>query len=160
MNAEDKKLREQLVSHINGGMAFMPIEKFINKIPFEKLGIKPEGLPYSFYQQFYHITFAQKDILDFSKDSNYKAPEWPQDYWKQKSAPANEAEWEELKKSYFSERDAFCKMIKDPSIDLYEAFPHGSGQNLFREALLVVEHTAYHTGQLLIIARLLNVIKS
>lgn len=152
----DQKLRKQLVSHLKGGQAFSSIDSLIDKISFEKIGVVPDGLPYSFYQQFYHIRIAQLDILDYCRDDNYRAPNWPDDYWPDESAPSGNSEWNTLIQNYFDERDVFCEMIMDSSNDLFEPFEANPDHNLLREAELVIEHTAYHTGQLYIIYRLLN----
>lgn len=153
----DQKLRKQLVSHLKGGQAFSSIDSLIDKISFEKIGVVPDGLPYSFYQQFYHIRIAQLDILDYCRDDNYRAPNWPDDYWPDESAPSGNSEWNTLIQNYFDERDVFCEMIMDSSNDLFEPFEANPDHNLLREAELVIEHTAYHTGQLYIIYRLLKV---
>ncbi len=64
--------KEELIKHLEGGEAFMALDDFIDKIPFEKLGEKPHNLPYSFYELFFHIVFAQKDIVEYSNSENYK----------------------------------------------------------------------------------------
>lgn len=154
--SKDIKLREQLVKHLKGGEAFTPVDEVLDRIPFDQLGMVPEQLPYSFYQLFYHIRLAQHDILEFSRDPDYKSPDWPDGYWPEHKAPENKAAWQQLKTSYLSEREAFCALIMDPQHDLFKPFRWGSGQTLLREALLVIEHTAYHSGQLLVVLRLLG----
>lgn len=152
----DIKLRKQLVNHLKGGNAFATIEKIVEEIPFDKVGIVPENLPYSFYQQFYHIRIAQLDIFDYCRDEDYKAPNWPDDYWPQNAEPKDESEWNELVQNYFEERNQFCDYIMDSSNDLFAPFESNKNHNLFREAQLVIEHTSYHTGQLYIIKRFLS----
>jgi uncharacterized damage-inducible protein DinB len=149
--------RHQLVKHIKGGEAFLTLKEILIKIPFEKAGEVPEGLPYSIWQQLFHLRYAQLDILDFSRNPNYKTSRWPDDYWPEHQAPFDLAEWENTIQDFFKERNDFIKLILDPANDLYQPFPYGSGQNLFREALLIIEHNAYHTGQILTIMRLLNI---
>ncbi|MGK7392577.1 MAG: DinB family protein [Candidatus Cyclobacteriaceae bacterium M2_1C_046] len=156
ISQNDNKLRDQLIKHVKGGEAFMPITEMLKKITFNKLGFKPDGLPYSFYQQFYHLRFAQYDILEFSRNPDYKGFSWPDDYWPEKTAPENEKEWDDLVTDYFKEREEFCSLLSDDKNDLFKPFPHGSGQTLLREALLIIEHSSYHTGQLLVILRLLK----
>jgi hypothetical protein len=48
------------------------------------------------------------------------------------------------------------KLVENPKTDLYAAIPHGTGQNILREALLVADHNAYHVGQLMLLRRLLE----
>ncbi|HSP12255.1 MAG TPA: DinB family protein [Salegentibacter sp.] len=149
--------RQQLVKHLMGGEAFIPIQDFIQEFPFEKLGERPPGLPYSFYEVFYHIRFTQKDILDFCLADSYKTPNWPEAYWPDSAKPENEAAWEKLKEHYFQERDHFASFILNKENKLQEPVKNARDQSLLREIMLVVEHTAYHTGQLLVISRLLGV---
>lgn len=155
----EKGEKEQLVKHLKGGEAFTSLESFIDKIPFEKLGERPYNLPYSFYELFYHIVFAQKDILEYSISGDYKTSNWPEDYWPDESAPQNRETWEKLKKDYFDDRDIFENFLMDPKNDLNISVRNSENHTLLRETLLVVEHTAYHTGQMLIILRLLGLYK-
>jgi len=47
-------------------------------------------------------------------------------------------------------------LVSDPAARLFAPLPHGQGQTLFREALLVADHNAYPLGQLVLIRRLLK----
>ncbi|HET7360299.1 MAG TPA: DinB family protein [Salinimicrobium sp.] len=149
-------MRKQLAKHLKGGEAFEPIEKILEEIPFDKLGIRPYELPYSFYGLFYHIAFAQKDILDFIVSDSYKTPNWPADYWPNEQSPENEAAWKDLKTSYFEDRQQLADWLLNEENKLTDPVKNGDEQSLFREVLLVLEHTAYHTGQLVVILRLLK----
>ena len=153
------ELRTQLTTHLEGGTAFLPIDKFLQKIPFEKLGIKPDGIPYSIWQQFWHLMYAQKDIVDFSLDPNYSEPDWPADYWHDKSAPESEGVWKSAIDEFFADRNRLIQAIQDPSTDLFEPLVNDPTKNLLREALLVIEHNAYHTGQIVVIMRTLGIHK-
>jgi hypothetical protein len=48
------------------------------------------------------------------------------------------------------------ELIADPQRDLTANIPHGDGQTLLREALLVADHNAYHLGQLVMVRRILE----
>jgi hypothetical protein len=47
------------------------------------------------------------------------------------------------------------RLVNNPANDLLAPFSWGEGQNLFREALLVADHTSHHLGELIVIRRLL-----
>ena len=147
------EIKNQLVKHLNGGEAFMPVEEMLKEVGFSKVGVRPGDLPYSFYELFYHCWFAQKDIFKYFRSPEYKAPDWPNDYWSAKQAPENELEWEELKSSYLEDRKAITEFILKPEIDLLQTVPSNEKHTYLRGILLVIEHTAYHTGQMLVILR-------
>jgi hypothetical protein len=48
------------------------------------------------------------------------------------------------------------KLVSDPKTDLFARIPHGEGQTILREALLVADHNAYHLGQLVMLRKLLG----
>jgi hypothetical protein len=51
---------------------------------------------------------------------------------------------------------ALEELIADPGSDLFRNFPHGEGQTLLRETLLLADHNAYHLGALMVMKRLLK----
>jgi hypothetical protein len=103
-----------------------------------------------------HLRIAQWDILDFSRNPEYKELRWPEDYWPDAAAPANDAAWDASVAGYLNDRRALCDLVMDPVTDLYARIPHGSGQTILREALLAGDHNAYHVGQLVLVRRLLG----
>lgn len=148
-------LRKQLADQILGGNAFKKIEEILEEVAFSQLGVQFDSLPYTFWQQFEHMRITQRDILDFSTHADYTAPEWPRDYWTRDPAPKDRQAWESSKGDFLRDRESFLSLIRHQS-DLFQPFPHGTGQTLYREALLILEHNAYHTGQLAIISRLIT----
>ena len=73
----------------------------------------PDDLPYSIWQITEHIRIAQKDILDFSANTNYKELNWPDDYWPKDAAPENEAEWEKSLKQIDDDLNEFIELLND-----------------------------------------------
>ncbi len=57
------------------------------------------------------------------------------------------------------ERDlrAMQRLVADPKTDLFARIPHGTGQTVLREALVLADHNSYHVGQVLVLKRLLGV---
>lgn len=128
----------------------MKVEDLLEEVEFDKLGDRPTGLPYSFYEQFFHMRVAQYDILDFTRNPDYEPMEWPEDYWPTDTAPSSEKEWEELKESFFKERDEMMNLILDETNGLNKRLDHGDGQTLLRRPCLssaqCISHraTGYH----------------
>ena len=154
---ETGQIKKQLIAHLKGGEAFVPIEEMLKIIPFELLAKRPGNLPYSFYEVFYHIWFTQKDIINYCLSEEYNLPNWPEDYWPLESAPENEIAWTALQTQFFEDREKFLDYIQSSEANLLAPLSNGNKHNLLREILLVIEHSAYHTGQLLVILRELGV---
>ena len=55
-----------------------------------------------------------------------------------------------------ADRNAFIELIKNAGDALDKVFEYGDGQSLLKEALVLADHNSYHTGELIIIRRLLN----
>ena len=146
----------ELVDVLQTGNAHVSFNDAVENIPFEALGKKTQGLPYSIWQIAEHIRIAQWDILDFSRNANYKAPKWPGDYWPGEESPGNEAAWMDCITQCNSDLNAFINLLQDPQSDIFKPFAHGNGQTLLREALLIADHNSYHTGEIIILRRLMG----
>lgn len=155
----NNNLVKELISLLAKGNAHVAFNDAVKSIPFGDLGKKPNGLPYSIWQITEHIRIAQKDILEFSANTNYKELNWPDDYWPKEAAPKNEAAWNDSLRQINNDLDKFIELL-NTSEDLYKPFEHGSGQNLLREAMLIADHTSYHTGEIIVLRRLLGNWKS
>jgi len=156
MMKEDLDIRDQLARHLEGGEAFITVDVLLKEMKFEKLGERPNNLPYSFYELFYHIWFTQRDILIYCTAEIYEEFQWPKNYWPENKAPDTEAEWQELQKAYFDDRKELSDFLMDPKNELMKPVRSGTNHTLLREILIVIEHSSYHNGQLLIILRYLG----
>ncbi len=154
---ENRQIKAQLIKHLEGGEAFMPLKEMLKEIPYEMLGERPGNLPYSFYELFYHIWFAQKDILDYCKAEEYTSHQWPEDYWPETNKADTEAEWIELQDAYFQNQEELISYLE--TSDLLQPVRKGAEHSLLREILLVIEHNAYHTGQMMVVLRELGLHK-
>jgi uncharacterized damage-inducible protein DinB len=152
----DKALRQHLVKLITGGDAHADFDQAIDKFPAELRGKTPKGAEHSPWQLLEHLRLAQQDILDFSVNPDYKAKEWPKEYWPEKPAPPDAKAWDKSVKAYHVDRKAICDLIENEKTDLFAKIPHGDGQTILREALLVADHNAYHLGQLVLLRRQLG----
>ncbi|HEY2727829.1 MAG TPA: DinB family protein [Parafilimonas sp.] len=148
-------LIKELISLLKKANAHASFNDAVKDIPFEDLGKIPGNLPYSIWQIAEHIRIAQKDILDFSSNKNYKELNWPADYWTKDTTPKNETAWKNCIKKINGDLDEFIELLKN-SADIFKPFEHGSGQNLLREAILIADHTSYHTGEIIVLRRLLG----
>ena len=47
------------------------------------------------------------------------------------------------------------KLVEDAGTDLFSHIPHGTGQTVLREAMLLADHNSYHLGQLMLVRKTL-----
>lgn len=156
MRTDTKAVIKQLADFITKGNAHVTFDEAVENVSFENIGIKPNNLPYSIWMLTEHIRIAQADILDFSMNSSYKELKWPDQYWPIVAMPENEMVWQKCLDQIAHDRNQFINLLNQPGVDLFTPFPHGNGQNLLREALLIADHNSYHTGEIVTIRRLLN----
>jgi len=120
-------------------------------------GKKIKGAPHTVWQLLEHLRIAQWDILEFTRDANHVSPKWPEGYWPESAAPPSDAAWRKSIASFRRDLEDMKKLVADADEkQLYERIPHGDGQTLLREALLVADHNSYHLGQLVLVRKMLG----
>ena len=153
----DRSIREFVAKLLAWEDAHVGFDAAVADIPEQDRGRRAGA--HSPWEIVEHIRLAQHDILDFSRNRDYKEMEWPKDYWPQTPAPPSAAAWDESLANIRRDRDALKQLALDTSIDLTEKIPHGNGQTYLRELLLVADHTAYHVGQLVMVRQSLGIWK-
>jgi hypothetical protein len=154
-SSNDQILREQLISLLDGGNAHVSFEEFVKDFPVEKCGYRIEGLPYTAWQVLEHMRIAQWDILEFSRDATHVSPKWPRGYWPDKDQTGSPELWNETVEKFQSDSEAFENLLRDPSTDLFAKIPHGTGQTILREALVLADHNSNHLGALIVMNRII-----
>ncbi len=153
---DDEALREHLLYLLSRGGAHLDFESAIAEMPAELLGAKPPGVPHTPWRLVEHMRIAQWDILEFCRNPEHIAPDFPGGYWPGGGAPPDSAAWDKSVEAFRADQKAMQKLVADPSTDLFSPIPHGDGQTILREALLVADHNSYHMGQLVIVRRALG----
>lgn len=149
-------LRMQLVDVLAWRSAHVTFDDAIEDFPPDLRGVVPKGLPHSAWHLLEHLRIAQRDILDFCRDPDYTAPAWPDDYWPGEATPPGEAAWNASVAAFRADLEAMQDLVADESTDLFAPLPHGDGQTILREAVLLADHNAYHVGQLVDVRRLVG----
>src|SRR5216684_423262 len=149
-------LRQHLIDLLTKAEAHVDLRSAIEDFPAQMAGRKPQGAPHTPWQLLEHIRIVQWDIVRFIADPDHKSPKFPKGYWPAKDAPADNDAWQHSVKQILSDLDELCQILRDPKRDLFGPIPHGTGQTVLREALLVADHNAYHLGQLMAVRRTLE----
>lgn len=154
--ADDKVVREQLQKLLTSGEAHVDWTDAVKEMPENLRGVKPNGSPHTAWQLLEHARIAQWDILEFSRSAKHVSPKFPDGYWPKTEAPPDDAAWDKSMRTFEKDREAMSKLVGDPKIDLFAPIVHGSGQTVFREALLLADHNAYHLGQFVLLRKMLG----
>ena len=149
-------VREQVLYLLRGGGAHVSFDDVVAGFPVRLRGAKPPGAPHTAWQLIEHMRIAQWDILEFSRNPKHVSPEWPSGYWPASGKPANAKAWESSVAAIKKTLAGMAALVQDHKTDLYAKIPHGAGQNILREALLIADHNAYHLGQLMLLKKMLT----
>jgi hypothetical protein len=150
----DKALRDHAIYLLRGGGAHLDFETAVAAFPPNLRGAKAPGVPYTAWGLLEHMRIAQRDILEFSRNPKHVSPEWPKGYWPHSDAPAA-GEWEKSIKTFQADLKAMQQLVASAP-DVFARIPHGDGQTLLREALLIADHNSYHLGEFVLLRRLLG----
>ena len=149
-------LRQQLIENLKSSRAHTEFAQAVEDFPAPLRGVRPPGAPHSAWELLEHMRIALWDIVEFTRDPGHTSPSWPEGYWPACPAPPDEAAWESSINAFHRDLNSLCALVADDTVDLFAPIPHGTGQNVLREALLAIDHNAYHLGQLVLVRRLLK----
>jgi len=149
-------LRQHIDNLLTKAEAHIDLAGVLQDFPRDLRGRKPAGAPHTPWQLLEHIRIAQWDILEFSRSARHKSPKWPEEYWPSTAAPPDDKAWDKSVKQTLADLKTMSALVRDAKRDLTAKIPHGDGQTLLREVLLVADHNAYHLGQLVMVRRILE----
>lgn len=152
-----KLLRKQLLYLLEKGGAHATFDEAVKAVPAAARGKVPEGAAHSLWELLEHMRIAQEDILEFCRNVKHVSPKFPKGYWPKSPAPPNAKAWDKSVRDFLADRDAMAKLIDKKSTDLFAEIPHGQGQTILRQAMLVADHNAYTVGEIVLTRRLLGV---
>src|SRR5579859_803162 len=147
MSTETEEVRKQLVDLLLKGNAHMSYAQAVKDYPLARINEKFPNGEYSAWGLLEHLRLTQNDILEFITNPKYQDKEWPKDYWPDPKTAASESDWRETIKLFHQDQQALVDLIQDQQTDLYAKIPHGTGQNILKEIMVVADHNAYHIGE-------------
>jgi hypothetical protein len=153
----DQSLREHVLDLLKGGGAHLTFEQAVAELPADLRGAKAApAAPHTPWRLLEHLRICQWDILEFSRNPRHVSPDFPDGYWPESDGPPDAAAWDRSVQAFRADLQAMIDLVSDPGTDLFARIPHGDGQTILREALLVADHNAYHLGQLVFLRRCLG----
>jgi hypothetical protein len=152
----DRALRDHLVHLLKGGEAHIHFMDALEGFPPQKQGTYANGLPHTGWQLLEHVRIAQWDILEFSRNPKHVSPDFPEGCWPKTPAPRTSEEWTDGVWAFRRDLREMIRLVENRRVDLFAKIPHGQGQTILREALLLADHNSYHLGQLVDLRRALG----
>jgi DinB superfamily len=146
--------RKELVSLFTEENAHAGFDAAVKDFPADLRGARPPGLPHSAYQLVEHLRIAQWDIVEHALNPKHKSPNFPDGYWPKSPKPPNPKAWDKSISAFRADRKKLVVALKQ--YDLLAAIPHANNQSLASKTILLIDHNAYHLGQLVLLRRLLN----
>jgi hypothetical protein len=159
-NHSDDLVRKQLLHLLRAGDAHLSFDDFVRSFPADLCNRQIDGLPYTPWQILEHMRISQWDIIEFSRNADYVSPEFPKGYWPNPNELGTPASWQKTVDEFRKDLEDMEEIVRDPSTDLYAKIPHGEGQTMLRQALLIADHNAYHLGVLAVMARIVKAVPS
>ncbi len=151
-----KALLAELTSLLTKGNAHVTFEEATADLTPKTWNQRVPDAPYTIWQLVEHIRIAQWDIVEFCVEPEHQSPKWPDGYWPAPDATADEEQWQEALDHIRQSRQQFLHLLHAPGTDLLAPIPHGAGQTILREAMLIADHAAYHVGEIILLRRLLK----
>jgi hypothetical protein len=149
---DQTQLRSHLLELLEGRSAHIGLEAALRGFPMNLINERPDGSPHTAWELLEHIRIAQTDILEFSRDGRHVSPDFPDGYWNRTAGGA--VDWQTSTDRILSDLQAMRDLVADETIDLMAPIPHGGGQTIFREVLVLADHNSYHLGQIMLLRKM------
>ncbi len=125
----------------------------------ELAGRQVAGHSHTAWQQVEHMRLAAEDLIAYCQDPNYEARTWPEGYWPERPEPPSADAWSVSTRRLLEAIEKMAQIVEDPDLDLYAKVPAAEKEHdhTLRAALILLDHSGYHAGQLVALRRALNV---
>jgi hypothetical protein len=151
---ESDAFRNELLVHLTEDNAHAGFDAAVKDFPAKLRGERPHGLPHSAYQLVEHLRIAQWDIIEYTLNPKHKSPDFPDGYWPKSPEPPDAKAWDKSIAAFRSDRKKLVAALE--KADILAPIPHANHQSLASKTILLIDHNAYHLGQLILLRRLLN----
>jgi hypothetical protein len=155
MNA-DKTMRRELLALLEGGNAHMTFDEAVSGFPLDAMNTRVPNGTYLVWHVLWHMRLVQWDILEFIRDPAHISPEFPAELWPASDEKGTPGVWKETLKAFRSDRKALEDMVMSKETDFFSPIPHARDYTIFREILLAADHNVFHTSELIILRRVLD----
>jgi hypothetical protein len=144
------------VRNLVRGPSYMTFDDVVASFPMQHINTRPPNVPYTPWHLLEHMRIAQRDILEYIEDPEYRLPTWPDDYWPAADAKADAKAWKKTVEGFRRDRAALEKIAANRRVALGSALPYAQQHTVIRELLIVSEHNTYHIGEFAILRQVMG----
>ncbi len=144
------------VRNLVHGPSYMTFDDVVADFPMKHVNTRPPNVTYTPWHLLEHMRIAQRDILEYIQDADYRHPSWPADYWPAPDARADAKAWKKTIAQFRKDRAALEKIAADSRVALGSPLPYAPKHTYIRELLIVSEHNTYHIGELAILRQVMG----
>jgi len=152
----DKIMRSELLALLKGGNAHMGFVEALSGFPVKEINRRVPNASYTVWHLLEHMRIVQWDIIGFVLNAGHESPDFPDGYWPRIDETATALHWKKTLKGFRDDLKVAEKLVKDPKTDFFSPIPPAKGYTVFREILLIADHNAFHTGELVALRRVLD----
>ena len=152
--SNDQPLRAHLIALLTSEAAHINFDPIVANLPDDLQGKKPTGAAHTPWQVLEHMRITQRDVVDRIGNANHRALKFPDEYWPPASAPRKGESWDASVAAFHADQKALANVIA--KADLFGKTRPGADALLIDDLLMIVDHNAYHLGELLLLRRLLG----
>jgi len=148
------KIQKELIAALRGGQAYETVQQILAEVPKGQRYKRPDGMGRSAWQILEHMRLSQEDLCAYSSnyDGTYRELNWPDDYWSTSLGDGDD--WDKSLAGLAKAQAQMEGLVSNG--DLTNPFPWEPSHCLLRQAILAIEHTAYHAGELVELTRALS----
>jgi hypothetical protein len=146
---------KELISHLTEENAHAGFDGVVEDFPVDLGGVRPTDLPHSAWQLIEHLRIAQWDIIEYALNPAHKSPDFPDGYWPKSPEPPDAKAWDKSIAAFRTDRKKLVAALQNA--DILAPISHAHNQSLASKTILLIDHNAYHLGQLILLRRLLHI---
>ena len=150
------ELRAQLLTLLGNGHAHMGFDEAVKNFPPARINDRAPNVSYTPWHLLEHIRLVQRDSLDYMRDPDYTAPEWPAGFWPDEGATADEAAWNKTIESFRRDLAEYVAIVQDDSRDLSAPIPSNPQHTVLRSIMIIAAHNHYHTGEFAVLRQVMS----
>ncbi|HEX6773678.1 MAG TPA: DinB family protein [Acidobacteriaceae bacterium] len=148
-------LRSHLAALLSSESAHTSFDAAVADLPVDLQGKQVPGAAHTVWQVLEHMRITQRDVLNRIGSADYRPLKFPDEYWPPSAAPRKNESWDASVAAFRADQKSLAEVIA--RADLFGKSRPGADGALIDDLLMIVDHNAYHLGELVLLRRLLAV---